>query len=55
MVEILQRSMAQGIWIYKSFACFFFSFLGHWKGKKVTTMHNVHNATHLLMNKVTQS
>jgi hypothetical protein len=27
-------SMAHGIWIYKSFACIFFSFLGHWKGIK---------------------
>jgi hypothetical protein len=35
MVEILRRSMAQGIWMYKSFAFFlsflFFYFLGHWK------------------------
>jgi hypothetical protein len=29
------------------FFSFVFSFLGHWKGLKVTNMHNVHNATHL--------
>jgi hypothetical protein len=28
----------------------FFPFVGHWKGIKVTSMHNVHNSTHLLMN-----
>jgi hypothetical protein len=28
----------------------FFSFLGHWKGIKDTSMHNVHNSIHLVMN-----
>jgi hypothetical protein len=47
MMEISWRSMAKGIWIYKSLLAFFF---GHWKGIKDTSIHNVHNATHSLMN-----
>jgi hypothetical protein len=43
MVEILWRSMAQGIWIQQVFACVFlsFSFLGHWKG--IMTLANYYS------------
>jgi hypothetical protein len=43
--------MAQGIWIQQVFACVFLSFFFSWPLERynVTSMHNIHNATHLLM------
>jgi hypothetical protein len=56
MVEILWRSMPHGFRIQQVFACVF-SFLFSWPLERydVTSMHNAHNYTHLLMNKVTHS
>jgi hypothetical protein len=57
MVEILWRSMAQSFWIQQAFACVFLSLYFSWPMERcnVTSMHNVHNAIYLVMNKVTHS
>jgi hypothetical protein len=50
MVEILWRSMAQGIWIQQVLPCVFSFFSWPLERYNVTSMHNVYNDTHLLMN-----
>jgi hypothetical protein len=55
MVEILWRSLAQGLWIQQVFACVLFFFSWPLERYIVTIMHIVHNAMHILMNKVIHS
>jgi hypothetical protein len=56
MLEILWRSMAQDFGYNKSLLVFLFLFFS-WPMERysVISMHNVHNTTHLFMNKVTHS